>query len=199
MAKTVDILKDKWRREFYRRFNISDFEMKNGKLYINQDVDLSGRGLTSMPFKIHTINGNLKVNGNKFQTTEGFPKIINGDLDLSYNKMRTFEEFPLLSGILLLDKNEIHSLKGINKVNKIFSISNNITLSTLSYAPIIENFDIESFFADNTGIHPAEIKIYTECMKQGKWNPLENISDNALKIDSLKKSLVELSIPKYGL
>lgn len=186
------------------KYNIHKYYFKNEELYVDQDVDMAGRGLDSFPLDIHTINGDLNLNGNHLENTKGFPKFINGDVVLSYNKIRHFQEFSEITGSLLIESNQIISLKGIKKVNHIFAISNNSTLKSLSYAPIIINFDESAFFYQNTGISQIEIDIYIECLKRGKWDPTKTTEANAYNVNEkmqvdFKKFLTTKTITKYGL
>ena len=178
-------------------YNIVSYEIYKEKLYVHQDVDMSGKDLLKFPFPIQSINGNLSITGNKLTSTKGFPKEITGSLDISYNLIEDFQGFPRLKGSLILDSNKFKSLKGIKSVEQILSVDNNKLLSTLSYAPKINNY--KNFFCRFNNIPQDEITIYIECIKKKKWNPLLTVIQNGEKIEELKSLTTKLKASKFNL
>ena len=190
--------------EILSKYGIFSFTEKNGVIYVNQDVDISGKGLYDLPdiFSNMVINGNLSLTGNHFTTTKGFPKLITGDVNFGYNNFSNLEQFPEVHGSIILDSNPLYTLKGLGSIKSILSICNNFHLTSLSYAPIIENFDSNRLFCYDTGLHPMEIIIYKECLKLGSWDPTKTTYENA-RSSNISTKLIDdyskINMKKFGL
>ena len=184
--------------ESLHKYGIFNFYYKEGELYVKQNVDISGSGLSELPFKIHTIHGDFSLTGNHFVTTKGFPKFIEGNANMSYNRFEHFEEFPHIEGSLILDSNSISSLRGINVVKTTLSICNNTHLASLSYAPVIENYDDKKLFCYDTSLDEIEIKVYKECLKLGVWDSSKTTYENAIHTKLLNE-YNKINMKKFGL
>lgn len=73
---------------------IENFKIKNGKVFIFEDVHLIAQKLKEFPFQpgeLKYIKGNLLIYDNKLKNCIGFPERIDGVLDISGNPLQSLE------------------------------------------------------------------------------------------------------------
>lgn len=180
-------------------YGIWNWKLVDGKIHVNQTVDLSGRALETLPFKVHVVNGDFIVKGNKLKNLDNFPEIITGNLEASYNCLETLDGFPRVKGLVFLENNNLQSLKGISEiVQEGLDISNN-PLDTLEHAPFIESYTY--FFHHGTRIEKSHVKIYLKCIQKKCWSPSQTLYENLEKLEDpmLEKMFINSTSKRYGL
>ena len=128
--------------------NPEDYGIKNykfrpdGTLDVFQNVNLSYKNLTKLPFKFGEIDGDFGCSFNKLKSLEGAPKIINGSFYCSNNKLTSLKGAPeIIYGSFWCEINNLKSLQDCTKIiNGDFHCNNN-NLKSLKYAPKIVNGD----------------------------------------------------------
>lgn len=76
-------------------------------------VDLSGKNLTELPFRIGIVRGNFNVKNNKLKSMKNMPYVITGDFDCSYNQIKSLEGGPgQVYGYYDCSSNKLSNLKG---------------------------------------------------------------------------------------
>lgn len=99
-----------------KKFGISNFSIyPDGSIDVNDDVNISARGLTEIPLKFNRINGIFNCSKNKLTSLENCPNAVNGFFDCSNNKLTTLDGIPeYISGSLICYRNPLKSLEGYN-------------------------------------------------------------------------------------
>ena len=137
-------------------FDIINYKFRpDGILDIFENVNLSDKNLSYLPFKFGKIDGNFscshnnlkdlrdapeEINGNfwcdinKLISLKGAPEEINGHFSCSNNNLSSLEDAPkVIHGDFNCDTNNLKSLKGAPRiVNGYFSCSNNNNLTSLN-------------------------------------------------------------------
>jgi len=132
---------------------------------VHADVDMSQKGLTSIPVKFVTVDGDFDCSLNKLNNLYNAPSFVTGDFDCSCNKIYTLIDGPThvaggyycsenflttLDGYPILckrafdaSKNHIYTLKGVPEVieAKFFKIANNKLKSLIGGPKRAFNFD----------------------------------------------------------
>lgn len=110
--------------------------LPDGSLVVDQDVDLSYKKLTKIPFKFKRVRGFFDCHGNGLTSLEGCPESVGGWFECSNNLLHSLEGGPKEVGkFYSCHCNCITSLKGApEKVGKSFDCSDN-KLSSLKEGP----------------------------------------------------------------
>ena len=85
----------------------------DGIIDVDGSVDLSSKGLTSIPFKFGLVIGHFDISNNKLTSLEGCPKEVVADFDCSHNKLKDLIGGPQdVDRNYFCDNNELESLEG---------------------------------------------------------------------------------------
>jgi len=97
-------------------FGITNYKfIPDGTLDVFQDVNLSRKNLTKLPFKFGKIDGYFLCYFNKLTSLKGAPEIVMGNFDCSYNKLKSIKYAPkVVNGNFNLTWNKLKSLEGLN-------------------------------------------------------------------------------------
>lgn len=151
-----------------------------------EDVDMSQRGLTKIPFKFNIVDGNFDCGMNKLETLINSPDIVVGMFDCSLNKIYTLiggptsvstgyycsdnklenlEGYPSKCGVIFdCSKNNIKTLKGLPKkiYTSQFDISHNELTNLMNGPTEVMNFDCShnKIVTLSNGIIKAKGKFY---------------------------------------
>jgi hypothetical protein len=108
------------------------------------DLDISGLGLTQIPFKIKSVGGSFNCADNNIESLYGSPKYVGKNFYCSQNKLETLIYGPEeVGGSYFCSLNKLTSLEGAPRtINHTFSCSHN-NLQSLRGAPdsVTSDFD----------------------------------------------------------
>ena len=71
----------------FGKYTIND----DGSIDVNGSVDLSGRGLSKLPFKFRNVNGSFRCNNNQLTSLEGAPNSVGGSFYCYNNQLTSLE------------------------------------------------------------------------------------------------------------
>lgn len=147
---------------------------KDGTIIVKQDVEWNGKGYESIPVKIHRVEGNFYVKGNRLTDFTNFPQDVLGMVNLSYNCIESFETYPQDSKVtqLLIDSNHLTSLKGLSKNIKHLSVDGN-PLTSIEHAPCVS-----TLFINNTKLSDEDIIIYKTACSLNLWKQELSLFEN---------------------
>ena len=127
--------------DWLNKMRITDYCI-NANLFvdINNNINISLKGLTKIPIKFGKIKGDFNCSVNELTSLKGCPEFIDGDFDCSANELTSLKHCPkIIKGEFNCSNNKLTSLLGCPKsLNEIFNCSNN-KLKTLKYFPIVED------------------------------------------------------------
>lgn len=97
-------------------FGIYRYGWNNSRLDCFQDVNLSNRNLTELPFDFGTVDGDFYCYYNKLTTLKGSPKEVNGSFHCYNNNLTSLKGCPeIVNGNFWCNHNKLTSLKYITK------------------------------------------------------------------------------------
>ena len=89
------------------------WEVVDGRVNVNGNVDLSTLNLTRLPIKFGTVSGKFFCQGNRLTSLEGAPRSVGGSFDCSHNQLTTLEGAPSSVGWYFdCSNNPLTSLEG---------------------------------------------------------------------------------------
>ncbi len=97
-----------------KKYNIKDYTVNpDGSIDVDSDVNLSGKGLKSIPLKFNKVNGYFYCFENKLTSLEGCPNYVGGSFYCYYNKLTSLKGGPKeVGGSFSCYNNNITSLVG---------------------------------------------------------------------------------------
>jgi hypothetical protein len=123
-------------------FGITKYKyIKDGFLDVFEDVDLSDKGLTTIPFNFGHVHGNFNCSSSSLTSLKGSPRIVEGTFDCSNNRLTSLKDGPeTVKGNYLCYESNLKSLIGSPKeVGGTFDCNDNM-LTTLEGGPkIVKN------------------------------------------------------------
>jgi len=94
------------------KYDKEKFE-KTGVLDCFQNVDLSNRNLSEIPFNFGIAHGDFILSVNNLKSLKGSPKKVLGDFDCSHNQLKSSQYFPKeVNQICDCSYNQLTSLEG---------------------------------------------------------------------------------------
>ena len=167
-------MEDKEIHEFCKKYEITKYNIINGKLNVNNSVNLSGYKLSEIPIPFNEVNGDFLIISNRLTSLKNSPIRVNGSFSCSYNDLTDLENSPeFIKKEFNCSGNNLTTLKGSPKiVNGDYYCSNN-NLTDLT--GITNQIKGNLYFNKN--------KIYTtkgldECWLVGNIN---NFKDNTIE------------------
>jgi hypothetical protein len=117
-------------------YGIEDYEVVNGLVNVNGDVNLYNNRLTKLPLKFGEVTGDFRCNGNELTSLEGCPSSVGGNFYCGYNKLTSLEGCPSsVGGYFYCGYNKLTSLEGCpSSVGGYFNCSYN-KLTSLEGCP----------------------------------------------------------------
>ena len=105
------------------QYGIYKFEWEYGMLNCSQDVDLSYKGLTELPFVFGEIHGSFNCGHNKLRNMDGMPESVSKDFSCEHNSITHLHGSPSkVGGNFRCGHNEYSTLRGTpNKVGGQFN------------------------------------------------------------------------------
>ena len=106
--------------EYLKLFEeIEEYDIRNytlnddGSIDVNDNVNLSNKGLTKLPIKFRNVTGDFECSHNNLKSLEGSPKTIGGDFYCDSNKLTSLLGSPeTVGGYFSCSSNELTSLLG---------------------------------------------------------------------------------------
>lgn len=92
------------------QYNITKYIINNdGTIDVNQNISISHRGLTQLPFRINKMVGYLDCSNNELTTLEGCPYDIYGAFHCNNNQITSLAFCPTIvcGGFLYVDRNPL--------------------------------------------------------------------------------------------
>ena len=81
------------------KYRIENYTInEDGSIDVDENVDLSYKGLAKIPLKFRNVSGYFSCSGNQLTSLEGCPKSVGGDFHCYGSKITTFEHLPLSIG-----------------------------------------------------------------------------------------------------
>ena len=77
-----------------KNLGIGDFQIVDGLVNVDGDVNISYMGLTKIPVKFGRVDGDFSCYNNQLTSLEGAPTSVEGYFDCSNNKLTTFGGIP---------------------------------------------------------------------------------------------------------
>ena len=100
-----------------KKWGIEDYTVKEGLVYVDGSVDLSGRGLTKLPLKFGEVSGYFDCSENQLTSLEGAPSRVGGHFYCHYNQLTNLQGAPeVVEKGFFCSNNKLTSLKGGSKV-----------------------------------------------------------------------------------
>ena len=63
-------------------------------IYVTGDLDLSGKGITYLPYKFIDVAGSFNISNNKLTSCKNLPISVGGKMNINKNFIRSFEDLP---------------------------------------------------------------------------------------------------------
>jgi hypothetical protein len=118
------------------KYNIVNYTInEDGSIDVDEDVDLSYRGLTKLPLEFRNVSGNFKCIYNKLTSLEGSPQSVGGGFYCYSNQLTSLEGCPQeVDGDFNCSENKLISLEGgPQSVGNSFDCSYNKLISLEGY------------------------------------------------------------------
>ncbi len=77
-----------------QKYGITNYEIVDGLVNVDGDVDLRNKSLTKIPIKFGRVSGGFYCNSNKLVSLEGAPNSVGSDFDCHSNKLVSLEGAP---------------------------------------------------------------------------------------------------------
>jgi hypothetical protein len=123
--------------DWCRKLGLKNYDIINGVVNVNDDVNLSLSGLYKIPIQFGIVSGRFNCSSNKLTILDGCSKKVCGDFFCGYNLLTSLKGGPIeVGGYFNCSNNQLTSLEGApNKINDGFNCSNN-NLESLEGGPI---------------------------------------------------------------
>lgn len=159
--------------------------------------DLNLKSFFDIPYRFHTIYGDLVCSSNRLISLKGCPQIIDGGFDCAYNLLNSLEYGPKkIIGNYCCSNNGLESLKGIpNKIHGWLDCSYNRLIS-LEGCPeeIHGHFDCSDNQLESLNGCPKFIAKHFRC----RYNPVKFCRDDIEKVCKVKESIFcDYNQPQY--
>ena len=121
-----------------KEYGITNYTINNGLVDVDGDVDLSGKGLTKLPFKFGIVSGFFDCDTNQLTSLKGAPQEVGGDFDCDNNKLTTLEGAPQeVGGYFRCYNNQLTTLKGAEE-----TICKNLdcSMNNIYYLDFVPNY-----------------------------------------------------------
>jgi hypothetical protein len=119
-----------------KKWDINNYTIKDGLVYVDGSVDLYAKKLTKLPLKFGEVSGNFTCSDNRLTSLEGAPTRVGGDFNCYGNQLTSLEGAPTrVGGGFLCSYNNLINLEGApSRVGGYFECSYN-NLINLEGAP----------------------------------------------------------------
>ena len=86
----------KWLLNYGVNINKITIDIYNGKpgIYVNGDLNMSGKGITFLPYKFVQVKGSFNISNNKLTSCKNLPDSVGGKLNINKNFIKSFEDLP---------------------------------------------------------------------------------------------------------
>ena len=96
-----------------QKYGITNYEIVDGLVNVDGDVDLSNKSLTKIPIKFGSVSGDFYCHLNQLVSLEGSPNSVSGDFYCHNNKLVSLEGAPqTVGGDFICSYNILASLEG---------------------------------------------------------------------------------------
>ena len=100
-----------------KRYGIENYTVKEGLVYVDDDVDLSYKKINKLPLKFGEVSGDFNCSWNKLTSLEGAPSRVGGHFSCSWNQLTSLEGSPIrVGGFFDCCWNQLTSLEGAPEV-----------------------------------------------------------------------------------
>jgi hypothetical protein len=100
-----------------KKWDINNYTIKDGLVYVDGDVYLYERKLTKLPLNFGEVSGYFDCSFNELTSLEGAPSRVGGNFDCSWNNLTNLEGAPeVVERGFYCYNNKLTSLKGGSKV-----------------------------------------------------------------------------------
>ena len=96
-----------------KKFGIKNYTVNpDGSVDVDDDVDLSNKGLTKLPLKFGRVSGHFDCGDNQFTSLEGSPIHVGGHFECGRNHLTSLEGAPReVGGDFYCNNNQLTSLE----------------------------------------------------------------------------------------
>lgn len=170
MKKTPEIL------ALLTAWNIFHYELVDDGLIINQPLDWRNKNLTTLPFPILIVDGDVDLSGNQLSDFTNFPTVIYGSLNISHNQFNTLVGCPMVSGDFDASYNNLINIEGIGRYigNRTLNVSHNYLI------------DVDGINVDFEGLLDVSANYLTD-LTEKLWIKDMWFKDNALLEENLDR------------
>lgn len=164
-----------------KQFGIYSYYVKNSKLFITQDINMTAQGLLKFPFEpgeIKYMKGDLLIRNNNLKDCVGFPERVDGVIDISYNANISFTGISYKAFRLLAHNCRIKQFDNSIKFLKVLSID---SIEFINYAPQMYDYSYIDFgksIDTNNLENKQSFNIWYVLNKNNLWNPTLNLLEN---------------------
>lgn len=172
-------------RKLCKLYNIEKFNiLKDGRIDVFQDVDISNRKLKEFPIKIRNVEGAFSCANNELTSLIGAPEHISDLFLCQYNNLTKIDYLPEVGLNIQLNNNQLITLEGMpEKINASLFVNNN-NLTNLKGGP--KQIGAEHFyFCQHNKLTSLEGCSEIVGSLYCQYNKLTNLKKGPEKVNSL--------------
>jgi len=157
------------------------YSYKNGKLYVDGNVDLGRLELKEIPYDFHYVSGWFDCEHNQLTSLAGCPKKIGRSFDCDDNQLTSLAGCPKeIGGYFNCRNNQLTSLEGCPKIIGEWFDCNNNQLVSLAGCPkeIGGSFDCNNNQLVSLAGCPKKIDGWFDCRNNPYLVSLDEINDD---------------------